>query len=110
MPPLIERFETFYIEYETDGATSIDATVWEVAEWAPDGKPVFYNAGPRAPGTNPKEIDPVFSVRIGWDGCSHVRNLNYHFDELEEWDNLSRCIRYLYDDVCERHGVVDGPL
>lgn len=114
LPKAEDRFEDFYIRYDvrmnelsSDMAVALDAEVWETCEWTADGKPVFFNAGPTAPGLDPAKIEPLFTVSIGWDGCSHLRMPYLHFDELEEFEAVGRVVKYLYEDVCDRHDVGD---
>jgi len=111
LPPKEGRFEHFYIRYdvhESDGLKlSLDAEVWETCEWASDGRPVFFNAGPNAPGMDPAKIEPTFTFYTKCDGCSHLWVRDLHFDHLAEFDAFSRAVRYIYDDIREREGVAD---
>ena len=109
LPSLEDRFENFYVRYDVhvhDGrALSLTADVWEVPEWATDGKPIFYNGGPNAPMMDATKAEPLFELHTKWDGCSHLRMPYLHFDTLGEFDAFRRCVEYIYDDVCARHGM-----
>lgn len=112
LPPMTDKCGKFYIRYEVDRledglACLLDAEVWEVCEWASDGGPVFWNAGPNAPGIDPTKLESLFTLRVKFDGCSHLHMRYFHFDTLEELGELKRCIEYIHQDVCDREGVGD---
>lgn len=50
---------------------------------------------------------PLFLLRTKWDGCSHLDMIHLHFDGMEEFDEFAACVRFIYDDLCELHGVGD---
>lgn len=112
LPPIEDRFESFYIRYGISRTMqgdpcALEAEVWQPCEWTSDGKPVFFNAGPRAPGLDPAEVHPLFTLLVKWDGCSHLRMPYLHFDEEDELDALKRCIVYVRDDLCIKNGMDD---
>jgi hypothetical protein len=112
LPPFEDKFEGFYIRYAVDKTAdgspcSLDAEVWETCEWTPEGKPVFFNGGPNAPGVDPGVVEPLFTIWVKWDGCSHLRLPYFHFDNEDELDALKRCVAWVRDDLCEKNGVTD---
>lgn len=112
LPKHEEKFESFYIRYDVEGAETdepwaIRADVWKVCEWSPEGKPVFFNMGPNAPGMDPAKTEPLFNLLTKFDSCSHLRMGYLHFDGLEELDAFTRVIKYICENICERHNVGD---
>lgn len=113
IPPREDRFENFYIRYDvwsTKGPdpinTAVCAEVWEVCEW--DGNtPVFFNGGPGAPVTDPTKVEPLFHLRVGWDGCSHLNMPYLHFDGVEEFEKFGNVVKYIYDDICDKADLMD---
>ena len=83
-----EIFGDFYIEYEAsehDGMViSLDANVWHNAQ---------------------RGGEPLFTLLTKWDGCSHMRMPYLHFDGLEAFEDIVKCVAYLYNDVCARVGM-----
>lgn len=107
LPRHEDRFEDFYIRYDVEGDADlpwgIRATVWQACEWR-DGKPVFFNAGPDAPGMDPAAIDPLCELLVKIiDGCSHLRMPYFHFDEMEQFESFARLVTYIREDICDRH-------
>lgn len=49
--------------------------------------------------------EPLFELRVGWDGCSHMRMPYFHFDGLEQFESLQRCVAYIYNDLCDKMDV-----
>ena len=114
LKPIEDKFENFYIRYKVNGdedkKISLDADVWEVQNWDEFGKPVFHSYGAFQGGgveKDPSKAKPLFSLYTKWDSCSHLHMKYLHFDGLEEFDSFSRCVKYIYDDLCEKEGVED---
>jgi hypothetical protein len=112
LPPHEDKYESFYIRYEVqtrdDGINhAVRAEVWKTCEWTKDGNPVFFNAGPGAPGIDPTKLVPLFELLTKWDSCSHLRMEYLHFDGIEEFEAFGRVVKYIYEEICARHEVGD---
>lgn len=92
------EFERFYIRYTVvkseNYCVALDAKVW--------------------PSDRPKGADwpeePLFTLRCKWDGCSHLEMKYLHFYGLTEFDAFTRCVKFIYEDLCEQNNVADGPV
>lgn len=114
LKPKESKFENFHIRYEVEESDdlkmAIHANAWEVQSWGEDGSPVFHAKGPHQGGgveKDPLRSDPVFELYTKRDGCSHLRMAYLHFDDLEKFDSFSRCVKFIYDDLCKSEGVND---
>ena len=74
LPAHEDRFEEFYIRYDTLGEEGaywgIRAKVWRVWKWTDDGRPIF--DGSIRPRFDPMDIKPLCEFETGFDGCSHI--------------------------------------
>lgn len=106
-----DRHGNYYIRYnvtDSDGiAIAVEAAVWEVAEWSSAGRPVLFNAGPKADRLSWDSQEPLCTLLVKWDGCSHLRLPYLHFDGMEAFGQFQSLVAYIYDDICERHGIGD---
>lgn len=51
-------------------------------------------------------MQPTASFLVKWDGCTHIWfDGAFHFDEIEEWDALRECVRFIWEDLCQKHDV-----
>lgn len=87
-----DRCGPFYIRYDVEPGDDlehnilIDADVW----WSE---------------LDPKTQAPTFAIRSKWDGCTHLWMPYLHFDGLEQFDQFSACVKYIYEDLCDKHNV-----
>jgi len=120
--PLEARSGNFLIRYavaESDTPdeynVGIDADVYEVAEWTPDGTPIFFHFdGPAAFSKGPvtdvhhPSVKPEFSMTTYYDGQSHIMSRGLlEFSGMAGFDAVRECVRFVYEDLCEKHKVGD---
>lgn len=79
----------YIIRYSVDGALLIDGEIYRGRTYA-SGEP----------------MTPDASFRLKWDGCTNVWfNGAWHFDTLEEIDAFRECMRFIREDLCDKHGI-----
>ena len=105
LPPIIGKFENFYFRYKIGEENSyLQLEAWEVQLW--DGETPIFLTYPVTV-SDPEKAKPLFEITVKFDGCSHLRLPYFHFDTLEQLDQLTKCIKYIWNDLCPQNGVAD---